>query len=277
MTSGIEWGLWIAICTLIVGAAKFADEYHIRKEVRSRTRDMLSSAFLYLDHPKIVNFPSRLYEYFSSALRKTGKFGLVILILIAYFAITASFYNARRYIGDSPSVGYIEYSLTWISSVYWAFVMLWGICVGAVSFIALGAFVERWNNKEGLIGQWIIAILALILTAIIALGSAAGFFVLGSLNPESGLPGIVSGSGVLLTGNPIFLGVLSAICLWHAVVINALMVILTAVRTLYVITHKGVLSVLNAASDPKVSPFQYFATMIALFTMTLKVFKEVYN
>ncbi|BBO85030.1 hypothetical protein DSCO28_55960 [Desulfosarcina ovata subsp. sediminis] len=39
MRTGFEWGLWIAICSIVVAAAKFIDEYHIRNEIRSKIRD----------------------------------------------------------------------------------------------------------------------------------------------------------------------------------------------------------------------------------------------
>ncbi|BBO85031.1 hypothetical protein DSCO28_55970 [Desulfosarcina ovata subsp. sediminis] len=203
---------------------------------------------------------------------------------MAYVAIVASFYFGRKYFGDPPSIGFLEYALTWVSSLFWAIVILWGLCVGIVSYIAVSNFVDRWNNTNSQFIQWIFSLLTLILIAMIALGTAAGFFILGSLNQQLsspgrtlGLPGMVVGTGVLLRGEPMFLVVLSFVCIWHAIAINFVMFVLTALRTLYVIIHKGILSVLNAASNPKVSPFQYFAAMIALAALTFKVVDELFK
>ena len=275
MQSGIEWGLWIAACSLVVGVAKFVDEYHIRNDIKSTTRDLLISAFFFLDRPKIANFPKTIYGHLAALLQRFGKLAWIAAVLVAYATIVASFYVGRHYIGDSPNSGFLEYALTWVNSVFWAIVLLWGICAGAASFISVGAFLDRWNRSDSLVRQWVISALTLILLAMIAFGTAAGFFILGSLNPESGLPGIVAGSGVLLVGHPLFLLTLATVCLWHAIALSVAMLLLTAFRSLYLLVHKFVLSVLNAASSPKVSPFQYFAALIALGAMTFKVIDEI--
>ena len=275
MKSGIEWGLWIATCSLIVGVAKFVDEYHIRNDIKSGVRGRLIAIFLFLDRPQIVNFPSTLYSYLAATLERFGKLAAIVAVFVAYFAIVASFYVARLYLGYPPLGGFLRYALTWVNSTFWAAVILWGICTGVVSFITVAAFLDRWNRTKFLLGHWIISALVLVTLAMIALGTAAGFFVLGSLNPELGLPGIISGSGLMLVGNPLFLFVLTIVCLWHAIALSLVMLLLTIFRSLYVLVHKAVLSILNAASSPMTSPFQYFAALIALCAISFKVVDEL--
>ena len=92
MGSGIEWGLWIAACTLIVSAAKFVDEYHITNSIKSRARDGLIKIFLFLDRPQIANFPAALYGYLAATLKRIGRTASIVVAFVAYFAIVASFY-----------------------------------------------------------------------------------------------------------------------------------------------------------------------------------------
>lgn len=275
MQSGIEWGLWIAACSLVVGVAKFLDEYHIRNDIKSRARDRMIVAFIFLDRPKIMNFPRSIYSHLAAAVRKLGKLAWIGVVLAAYLAVVGSFYVGRRYIGDAPAKAFLEYALTWVDSLFWAVVLLWGICAGAVSFIAVGAFVERWNSAERLITQWALAALTAVMLTMVAVSTAAGFFVLGSANPASGLPGMVAGSGVLLVGHPGFLIALATVCLWHAIALSVIMLLLTAFRTMYLLIHRIALSVLSAASSPKVSPFQYFAALMAASALTFKVLDEL--
>jgi hypothetical protein len=276
MDSGFGWGLWIATCLLIVGVAKFVDEYHVRNDIKSRVRDGLIAIFLFLDRPRIANFPGVLYTYLAAGVKRLGKPASIIAVFITYFAIVACFYFGRLLFNNPPTVGFLRYSLTWVNSAFWAIVVLWGICTGTASFITAGAFLNRWNSTNLLYRQWIISGLTLMTLVMIALGTAGGFFVIGSLNPELGLPGgIVSGSGILLVGSPLFLLALSMVCLWHAIALSCAMLVLTIFRSLYLIIHKIALSVLNAASSPMTSPFQYFAALVALCATTFKVIDEL--
>jgi hypothetical protein len=135
MGSGFQWGLWIATCLLVVGLAKFLDEYHIRNDLKSRVRDGLIAIFLFIDRPKIANFPGVLYTYLAAALERLGKLGSIIAICATYFAIVACFYFGRLLFGKPPESGLLTYLLTWVSSAFWAVVVLWGICTGAASFL----------------------------------------------------------------------------------------------------------------------------------------------
>ena len=275
MRSTIEWGVWIAGLGLIVGIAKFIDEYHIRNDLRSIVKDKLVAVFLFLDRPQIVNFPDALYNYLVTTLRKFGRVASITAAFVAYFAIVATFYLGRRLFNDAPASGFLVYAATWIDSIFWAVIMLWGLGTGAASFITVGAFLDRWNGTVSLLRHWIITVLVLITLAMIALGTAAGFFLLGSLNPTLGLPGIVAGSGVLLVGSPLFLLILSSVCLWHAIALGFAMLLITVFQSLYLLVHRGVLSVLSAASSPTTSPFQYFAALIALCAIAFKLASEL--
>jgi hypothetical protein len=275
MNPGLSWGIWIAVCLLIVGVAKFLDEYHVRNDLKSNVRSWLISLFLFLDRPQIANFPGALYARLAATFRALGKVGALVATILTYFAIVACFYFGRLLDDDPPSAGFLRYSLTWVNSIFWAIVVLWGVCTGAASFITTGAFLERWNNTNLVYRQWIVAGLMLLTLLMIALGTGVGFFVIGILNSELGLPGIVGGSGVLLVGSYLFLLTLSMVCLWHSIALCLAMLTLTAFRTAYLVIHKCILSVLNAASSPMTSPFQYFAALLAVCAMTFKVIDEL--
>lgn len=273
MNSGIEWGVLIAACSLIVGLAKFLDDYHVRNDIRSKTRDGLILLFMYLEQPHISNFPQIIYGYVAAAIKRLGKFAWLGTIPIVYFTMVSAFYFARIYVGDPPSSNFLEYALTWINSIFWALLIIWGVCAGVLGFISINAFLEKWNNTNSLISQWGYSALALILLFMISSGTSAGFSFFGSgyLNSDTAIPGIAYGSMNLLAEDRFFLYILTVSCLWHAIVLIIIMLLLTGFRSLYLIVHRGVLSILNAASNPKVSPFQYFAALIALSSLAFKM------
>jgi hypothetical protein len=109
----------------------------------------------------------------------------------------------------------------------------------------------------------------------IALVTALGFFVLGSLTPGFPTDEFLPVSAVLLVASPTFVVALTVVCLWHAIALNFAMLVLTIFRSLYLIIHRSAISLLNAASNPTTSPFQYFAALVALCAMTFKVIDEL--
>jgi hypothetical protein len=205
----IGWGLWIAGCALIVGVAKFVDEYHVKQEVKSTVRDALVKIFIFLDQPKITNFPAASYYYLTQKLRMLGKWGIIVAIMLTYFAMVGCFYLYRLLVRGERLPDFLTYALWWIDGPFCAIVILWGICTGAATFISVSAFLDRWNNTNLLYRNWILSLLLMLTLTLIVLGTAVGFFILGSLNPQLGILGVVSGSGVALKGSPTFLIILS--------------------------------------------------------------------
>ena len=274
MPKGFEWGLWIAGLGLLVAAAKFLDEYHIKVHTKSATRDALVRAFIFLDQPRVLNVPAEIYHRVSVGIsRRLGPFGWLIFWIGCYFAVVTAFYLGRRVLEPDWDYPFPTYALTWVDSAFWAAFMLFAVGTSTATYLLAGVLTRRWNGSGTLLGQATFMLLTLGLFLVAAVITGIGFFVFGIINHNSALP-IATGSGIGL-GNPIFLLTLTVLCLWHLVFISAAMVFLTLFRATYIVSHKAISSVLDAASNPKVSPYQYLATMLALLGLGFKVIDEL--
>ncbi|KQU73813.1 MULTISPECIES: hypothetical protein [unclassified Rhizobacter] len=259
---------------LLVAAAKFLDDYHIKADTKTKTRDALVRAFIFLDRPTVLNVPAVAYHFVALRLsRRFGPFGWILFWIGCYIAVVATFYLGRRVLEPNWDYPIPRYAITWIDSAYWACFMLFAVGTASASYFLVVFLTRRWNKSTSLLGQGSFMLLAVALLLTAAATTLIGFLVFGALNPDSGLP-VVGGSGAAL-GNPIFLLILTVLCLWHLVFLSAAMIALTLFRATYLLAHKSISSVIDAASDPKISPFQYLATMLALLGLAFKVVEEL--
>jgi hypothetical protein len=274
MHKGIEWGLWIAAMGLLVAIAKFIDEYHISSKSKSKTREFLISVFVFIDNPVIVNIPQAIYKRIAWKIgRKHGLWGYFIFWALVYVAVVATFYVVRRTIDPAFDIGFPNYALTWVDNAFWFLFMLFAVISATISYLAVSFLARKWNASSSMLGQTLFTAVTIALTISSIVVTLTGFTVFGLFNQNSGLP-IVGGSGVYL-GNPYFLTLLTIVCFWHLVFLCSAMIFLTIFRLVYMLAHKLTASVLNAASNPEVSPYQYLATMLALFGLALKVTDEL--
>jgi hypothetical protein len=268
MSQGIDWGLWLTLCALLAAGGMFLDEYHVKDDARSRIRGKLIAMFVFLDKPYLYDFPRAFYNKISDSYKNKGWIRRMFFGIVCYLATVSLFYLAWHI-----KEKYISYIFKPITDPFTLALILWVLCVGAVSFAAMRAFLERWNRSSRITTQFMILILALVVLVMFVLGGGLGFLMLGLLWPEENILIIDLHRP---TGN-ILPWFFSLVSVWHYIALVLIMLLLTFVRGLYLLVHWFFLNVLDAASSPDTSPFRYLGALLALLVVGLKVVVELTN
>jgi hypothetical protein len=258
-----QWALWLAIAALIAVAGKFIDDYHIKNSTRSKVRDILIRAFLWLDERTIPDLGGLVLSYFRKLLSvRSAAIAFLALALTGWATLTA-FYIGRELYGPPNTEGYFSYIANWIprsvAALYWAGFLATLVVPSFLGLIVTARWFRKASNASGDIRR-----LTFLATGLI-LGSALAFLGTGLLLVTFGPGGyfffLIAAASLAAAAIPamLFIGIL----------------VLILIRWMLHVGQRVTLSVFDVASAPTGSPFTYFCALLGIVLLAGKVIQAL--
>jgi hypothetical protein len=247
------WATTAVVSGAVVAVGKFFDDYHVRNSTKSRARDRLIAAFLWLDNRTIPDVGRAMA---SRALRLAQRIGcrkpllvLVALILAASSWMSRSYWNVRFWFVSTFVVncGYVVLLL--LPAVVLALILLL-VTIKLLRFLS-GARHDAVALTISLVGPLIV--------------TATGLLTFGIVYWIA--PYVMYWFAIDFVTFEILAAAVVVIALALTYLFWSLYVLIVLVKLLIALLRRAAMAVLDASSDPKHSPFAYSAALLSIVTI----------
>lgn len=257
-----EWAIWFAVAALVVGGGKFLDDYHIRTSTKSKAREYLVRAFLWLDAKTVPDLGGAILLLTRRLLSLRAVIVMLAALLFATWATMTAFYVGRAIYGPPHTEGYLLYIANWLTrseSLFWG-----GFLTALVVPSTLGLIVTAsWfrSASDATTGPKRITFLAvgLLLGAGLALSGTA--LLLATLGTGGYRVLLIPTASVAATALPAVLFIVT--------------ISLMFVRCLLYAGQRLALNVFDVASAPATSPFTYLFALMGIVTLAAKAVQAI--
>jgi hypothetical protein len=260
-TSWLPWPLVLALGALLVAIGKYADDYMLNSADKSRIRDYLIRAFLYLEKPSIPEFEKPFIGTANWLWSRLRFWSLPALIVLSYWAFVTFVFFARQIIVGPPPKPYWRYLMTWaLDSPMWLLYTLWALGTIMSSILCLAIFLRFAKAAQSMAGRLLLVLFGSVIAQAIVFNGYIGLLFFFGV----GIP-----YGVFIPLGAIVISILPA---WF-ITFSTLCLIIT--RAWVAGLRAVLLHIFDKASDPRVSPFIYATTLLSIILLGIKVISEL--
>lgn len=266
----------------MVAAGAFLDKYHVTTKAKSKTRELLIRAFLFLDRPLLPDIPRSIYRVAVGCLRGPKWLWIIAFLFGGYVSITTVFYVGRLLTHNPPERPYLQYVTFWLlgpDAIFWVGFVFWTLFFGWASIRSAGAMLRRWNRGKTW-SRLVYLFLAPLLLTLCGSISYIGLFILGNvvieLHPEwtyslpATVPMIPLGYAGLIV-DPYFILALTMLVSAPMLFLCVSLLAITILQWLIALFQWLATHILDAASAPETSPFTYATALLGIVVMTVKL------
>jgi hypothetical protein len=256
----IRWALVLALGAVVVGAGRYLDDYMISKELKSRIRDFLIMAFLFVEKPSIPEFEKPLLRALDWVWARLRLWTVPLLLVSAYWVFVTFIYLTRQIIVGPAEKPYWKYLALWpFDSPGWLLYTLWALITVLGSIAILVLFLRLAKRRESLPGRLGLALLGVAASLAVVLNGYIGLILFFPVAIAYG--DIIPFGAIILSSLP-------------SLSTGLLILTLLLLRALLAVIRAILLHVFDKASDPKVCPFTYATTLVSLIFLGLKALSE---